>query len=66
MQGDYTALSWIETPATARKTHMNKKQLKRLTALLSDNQYVRELDKLKLSRNAKTVLFKARKKGGVR
>jgi hypothetical protein len=45
---------------------MNKKQLKRLTAPLSDNQYVRELDKLKLSRNAKTVLFKARKKGGVR
>ncbi|MFI3188978.1 MAG: hypothetical protein QX190_05335 [Methylococcales bacterium] len=45
---------------------MSKKQQKHLTAPQSDNQFIRELDKLKLSRNAKTALFKARKAGGMR
>jgi hypothetical protein len=43
---------------------MNPKQLKRLNAPLSDNQFIRELDKLKLPRKVKKAIYAQRKAGG--
>jgi hypothetical protein len=38
----------------------NKKELKRLTTQLTDSQFIRELDKLKIPRSLKKELYQIR------
>jgi len=42
-----------------------KKQLKNLNKPLTDNQFIRELDKLKIPRLVKKAMYAQRKAGGV-
>ena len=54
----------INTDNAPTRPKSSKKQLKALNKPLTDNQFIRELDKLKIPRPLKKAMYAQRKAGG--